>query len=103
MRTYLDAVDKWIYESDRWQKAFLREVYILTRHCHFPPDFLWHIPPYWRNNLLDLWNEEQEAIKKQAEDMKKKQHGLITPGGPLGRGVRPSGIPANGSKRGPLV
>ena len=70
-------------------KSFAREVYILTRHCHFNPEYLYGVTPYLRHMYLDLWNEEQEEVKRQMEDAKNKSKGMTSAGGPMSRGVKP--------------
>lgn len=66
-------------------------MYILVRHCHFSEDYLFAISPCQRSIYLDLWEEEQEEIKKQMEEAKNKSKGMVSMGGPTQRGIGPRG------------
>ena len=52
------------------------EIYVLTKHGKFSPEYLETIPIYKRRYFLHLMEEEADAIKKERDrvDRKSKTH-----------------------------
>ena len=49
------------------EKDLYKQIHILTRHCRYESDFLYKIPLKHFNYIMDFWNEEQEAKKREQE------------------------------------